>query len=141
MMPIRPENKERYPENWKSEIVPMIRQRSGNKCEACGVPNYELGGRTLAGRWHKAIPIGERLLRHEWPKPGDHAICSGYDMPLRIVRIVLTVAHLNHVPEDCRPENLAHWCQRCHNNYDAKMRADGIRNRRHERLGQLELLR
>ena len=33
---------------------------------------------------------------------------------------VLTVAHLNHEPEDCRPENLAAMCQRHHLAYDAK---------------------
>ena len=140
MMPIRPENKDRYPANWETEIVPSIRKRSGNKCEDCGVPNYELGGRGPTGLWHKARPIGEKLLRHEWPRPGDEAICVGYDKPLRIVRIVLTVAHLNHIPEDVKPENLKHWCQRCHNRYDAPMRASGIRKRRNERLGQLEML-
>lgn len=31
---------------------------------------------------------------------------------------VLTVAHLNHQPEDCRPENLKAMCQRCHLRYD-----------------------
>lgn len=34
--------------------------------------------------------------------------------------IVLTVAHLNHQPEDCRPENLAAMCQRHHLAYDAE---------------------
>lgn len=34
--------------------------------------------------------------------------------------IVLTVAHLNHEPEDCRPENLAAMCQRHHLAYDAQ---------------------
>ena len=28
-MPIKPENKARYPENWSTEIVPRIRKRSG----------------------------------------------------------------------------------------------------------------
>jgi hypothetical protein len=32
--------------------------------------------------------------------------------------IVLTTAHLNHQPEDCRPENLAAMCQRHHLAYD-----------------------
>lgn len=32
--------------------------------------------------------------------------------------VVLTVAHLNHTPEDCRPENLKAMCQRCHLRYD-----------------------
>lgn len=117
-MPIKPENAKLYPANWATEIVPAIRRRSGNKCELCGVPNYELGGRAPSGVWHKAQPLGEKLLGLEWPKPGDSAMCSGYDVPLRIVRIVLTTMHLNHDPTDNRPDNLKHACQRCHLRYD-----------------------
>jgi hypothetical protein len=40
------------------------------------------------------------------------------DGPLRVVRIVLTVAHLNHDPRDNREENLKALCQWCHLNYD-----------------------
>jgi len=42
---------------------------------------------------------------------------------------VLTVAHLDHTPENCEPQNLKAMCQRCHNKYDAPMRRDGIRQR------------
>jgi len=49
--------------------------------------------------------------------------------------VVLTVAHLNHRPEDCAEENLAALCQRCHNAYDAPMRRRGIV----ERSGQMDL--
>lgn len=38
---------------------------------------------------------------------------NGYD-----VRIVLTVAHLNHDPSDMREENLAALCQWCHLHHD-----------------------
>ena len=38
-MPIRPENKHLYPKDWKTRIVPAVRERSGNRCELCGVPN------------------------------------------------------------------------------------------------------
>lgn len=31
-MPIKPENRKRYPANWK-EIVAQVRERSGNRCE------------------------------------------------------------------------------------------------------------
>ena len=31
----------------------------------------------------------------------------------------LTTAHLNHVPSDCRPENLKAMCAPCHLRYDA----------------------
>lgn len=127
-MPIRPENKARYPQDWP-EISARIRKRAGNKCEECGVPNYEYGGRAPDGTWHKSLPLGEKLLRLEWPQPGDYAFCKGWPTKLRIVRIVLTVAHLNHQPEDCRDENLKAWCQRCHNRYDSKERRAGTQAR------------
>jgi hypothetical protein len=38
MTPIRPENKHRYPPNWKTEIRPRILARAGNRCE--GSPAY-----------------------------------------------------------------------------------------------------
>lgn len=43
---------------------------------------------------------------------------SDYDV-LRMTDVVLTIAHLDHVPENCDPENLRAWCQRCHLRYDA----------------------
>ena len=36
----------------------------------------------------------------------------------------LTVAHLNHTPMDCRPENLVAACAPCHLRYDAKHHAN-----------------
>lgn len=89
-MPIRPENKARYPKDWPA-ISRAIRDRAGNKCEDCGVENYSI-------------------------RDGS--------------KIVLTVAHLDHTPENCEPENLKAWCQRCHNRYDAPMRAQGIKDRK-----------
>lgn len=35
-------------------------------------------------------------------------------------RYVLTVAHVNHVESDCRPENLVGACSVCHLKYDAE---------------------
>jgi hypothetical protein len=34
------------------------------------------------------------------------------------IRVVCTVAHLDHTPENCVDENLKFLCQRCHNRYD-----------------------
>ncbi|MBK8752386.1 MAG: hypothetical protein IPL99_12385 [Candidatus Competibacteraceae bacterium] len=34
-------------------------------------------------------------------------------------KIVLTIAHLDHTPENCDPANLRALCQRCHLAYDA----------------------
>jgi len=38
-------------------------------------------------------------------------------------RFTLTVAHLNHTPADCRPENLMALCSGCHIAYDAPYKA------------------
>lgn len=44
-MPIRPENKDRYPADWPV-IRASILARAGDRCEWCGVPNYTLHPRT-----------------------------------------------------------------------------------------------
>lgn len=90
-MPIRPENKARYPKNWPA-ISKRIRDRDEWKCKFCGAPN--------------ALP---------------HPITGSV--------VVLTVAHLDHTPENCTDENLAALCQKCHNSYDAPMRRAGMRTR------------
>lgn len=43
--------------------------------------------------------------------------------------LTLTVAHLNHTPEDCRRENLKALCAPCHLRYDAKHHAETRRRR------------
>ena len=54
--------------------------------------------------------------------------------PVTDAIVVLTVAHLDHTPENCAEENLVAMCQRCHNAYDAPHRRAGIAKRR--RAGQ-----
>lgn len=56
-------------------------------------------------------------------------------------KIVLTVMHLNHQPEDCSDENLLHACQGCHNRYDAPVRAAGIKARRREQRASGDLFK
>jgi hypothetical protein len=36
--------------------------------------------------------------------------------------VVLTVAHMDHEPENCSNDNLRALCQRCHNRYDGPHR-------------------
>lgn len=90
-MPIKPENRARYPRNWKAEIRPQILERAGHRCEgspaypACRAENYR-------------------------PHPATGS------------KVVLTIAHLDHIPEHCEPANLRAWCQRCHNTYDLPYR-------------------
>lgn len=42
----------------------------------------------------------------------------------------LTVAHLNHTPEDCSRTNLRALCAPCHLRYDAKIHAEHRKERR-----------
>lgn len=101
-MPIRPENRDRYPKDWKTVIVPAVRARSGDRCE--GSPYY----------------------------PNCRAE-NGCAHPVTGSTVVLTVAHLEGEPLESRDiTQMRHWCQRCHNTYDAKARAAGIKARARE---------
>src|SRR5579875_3089177 len=101
-MPIRPENRCRYPADWP-EISRRIRfERAGGKCE-----------------WYGAV--------------------NGLPHPVTGSKVVLTVAHLDHTPENCDESNLVALWQRCHNGYDAPMRAAGLKERRLAAKGQTRL--
>ncbi|CPW40688.1 hypothetical protein [Mycobacteroides abscessus] len=97
-MPIRPENRARYPKDWPaiSRRIRLVRAQS--RCECVG----ECGRNTHRGRCPN--------------RQGLRAYGTGS-------RVILTVAHLNHTPEDCRDENLRAMCQGCHLHYDAEHHA------------------
>jgi len=40
-MPIKPENKKRYPKDWKLRSIFIRFYRAKNKCENCGAENYK----------------------------------------------------------------------------------------------------
>lgn len=91
-MPIRPENRARYPKDWPA-ISASIRERAGDRCECLG----ECGRGTHNGRCPNC--------------QGESAYGTGS-------RVVLTTAHLDHTPENCDPSNLRSMCQGCHLHYD-----------------------
>lgn len=94
-MPIRPENKARYPKNWP-EISRRIRQdRAKGRCE------------------HYLLVKGSNDLLYRC------TAMNGEPHPITGSKVVLTVAHLDHQPENCSDENLRAMCQRCHLRYDA----------------------
>ena len=49
----------------------------------------------------------------------------------------LTVAHMNHIPEDISPNNLKALCAPCHLRYDAKHHAE---SRRKQKKNGMEIL-
>lgn len=104
-MPMR---RELYPANW-DDISRQVRKDAGNRCEWCGVDNHAIGARSLNGIWYDEDDIhgmnstDGMLLFGEFP-----------DM----IRIVLTVAHIDHNPANNDRSNLAALCQRWHLNHD-----------------------
>src|ERR1700754_695264 len=94
-MPISTEDRARYPANWSSELSPAVLLRARLQCECMGE----------CGRGHEGVRCPERHLH--WSVWGG----------LRH-RVILTTAHVNHTPEDGRPEILRAWCQGCHLHYD-----------------------
>lgn len=69
--------------------------------------------------------------RCEWC-PAEH----GKPHPITGSKVVLTVAHLDHTPENVSDSNLAALCQRCHLTYDAKHHAMNAAASRAKKTGQ-----
>lgn len=120
-MPIRKEMRALYPPDWP-QITERIRERAGNCCERCGVPNGSVGYRDSDGSF--------------WIEDGESYIPDDVG---KLIRIICTTAHLNHDPTDNRDENLAFLCQKCHNTHDGPMRAAGRRERAAQIEGQASL--
>ena len=119
----------RYPANWRG-IRDAIGRRAGRRCEWCHVENGAL-----------LFPRCCSNPQHD--ETATPPQCRTCHKPLQ--RVVLTVAHLGVTREDgtpgdkadtmdCRFENLAALCQRCHLRLDQD---DHIRHARESRLARV----
>jgi len=97
MSPVRASERRRYPVNWRAISARIRFGRAGGRCECEGECGTGHAGRCEA--------------RHGVPHPVTGS------------RVVLTTAHLDHVPEHCADGNLRAMCQRCHLAYDADRHA------------------
>lgn len=112
-----------YPKDWK-QIRERILKREFNCCKVCGVLNYSKGARDKFGHWHS-----EEQIDGMKSDDGFHHFNGEYP---KIIRIVLTVAHLNHDVGDNSDENLAALCQLHHLRHDIdhhKKNSRATRNR------------
>jgi hypothetical protein len=110
-MPIKPELRGFYPENWR-EISRRIRfERAAGICQGCGRPH----GATIRclpdGRWFDPTWRNGRGRPARWPDLVETA-------QIRHTRVVLAAAHLDHDPRNNRMRNLKSLCQRCHMIHD-----------------------
>jgi len=110
----------KYPPNWKTEIVPAVLKRDENKCMCCGLENKQ---EVYAIKLSVKADDGRYKLRSLWFRNQQDAEReAGNPILVAIVRVVLTVAHLDHDEENhsVSLDRLASLCQLCHLRYDAK---------------------
>lgn len=69
----------------------------------------------------------------------DCRAVHGEAHPVTGSRVVLTVGHLDHQPENCERANLRAWCQRCHLTYDANHHARNAKRTRRAAMGIQDL--
>jgi hypothetical protein len=133
-MPIRPENLARYPKDWKA-IRARILQRAHYRCEhdGCQAMHRELGY-WRGDEWVRM----SRALRDAGCTAGSRIACAD-GSEIKIIMIVLTIAHLDHTPENCADDNLRAWCQKHHLRYDQQHHAQTAYATRRARANTVEM--
>jgi site-specific DNA-methyltransferase (adenine-specific) len=122
-MPIHPDDRHRYPAEWPRISKRIRHDRAGNRCECSG----------QCGHDHRR----ESTLAHL--EPDDRCRARNREPhPVTGSHVVLTVAHLDHTPENVDDANLLALCQRCHLAYDRDHHAKSRSRRR--AAGELERL-
>ena len=113
-----PINYKEYPESWFREIRPAVLERDENRCKFCNVENYAVIYRDKRNSF----------IWHLWPEgtEAETLLLDGY----KPVKVVLTIAHLDHDHSNSDIENLAALCQRCHLKHDIQQH---VRNRKYGR--------
>lgn len=120
----------KYSPFWKS-IRAHILERAANRCEFCGVANHALIIRSTIDP--------ARYIRYDEDKdchytmdgtairlseiPGEFEFdWNGNHRPM--IKVVLTIAHLDHDTTNNADDNLRALCQRCHLKHDARQHAE-----------------
>lgn len=112
-------NPKKYPPYWKQFSKWVRFERAGNYCETCGIRN---GSVKISLREPKnAVLIVEPDKQEEFLATENWLA----DVPHKISKVVLTVAHLDHAEGVCRcrknfgfkcakPSHVLALCQACH---------------------------
>lgn len=136
-MPIKPENASRYPKDWP-KIRAAILERALNRCEKCLVPNRTRIARGAGKDVDTYMLDSAEVFCADSGQYLGQCRHGDYEL-LRMTDVVLTIAHLDHTPENCAPENLKALCQRCHLRHDQQHHKETARATRHARkaIGEL----
>ena len=130
----------KYPKDWKTVIRPAIMERAKNCCEFCKVPNYEV---ILRGNWHE-IECYQDEHGSIYNANTSEVIGSDYLGEVhptnKLIKVVLTIAHLDHDIKNNDLSNLKALCQKCHLNYDKEHHRRNSRQTIKVKKGILELV-
>lgn len=112
-----------YHKDWKTIIRPAILERANNKCEFCKARNGE--------EIFRAFLDGVQVYQYangdiHNAETGDYIFSSFYEdlepstrkENQKAIKVVLTIAHLDHDTNNNDYSNLKALCQKCHLNYD-----------------------
>jgi 5-methylcytosine-specific restriction endonuclease McrA len=128
-MPIRPDLRHFYRGKAWQETRARILKRDGNCCAQCGKPNRE-AVETVTFKNSKGLPFmlwravssawwawynGKRFLA----KDADQFFEGvAWRRKVRVIRVKIGVAHLDHDPANNADSNLRALCDWCHLHYD-----------------------
>lgn len=128
-MPIHKSLAHLYGHEWKTKTRPRILERDGNRCKFCGKPNHTMidqATRPGVAMWYLlpvVDPITHESTLHLINNKGEVLSTDAERLPLAKfapVRVVLTIAHLDHDPTNNADDNLAALCQWCHLHHDTQ---------------------
>jgi len=139
----------KYHPEWKTRIRPDILIRANNCCEVCNVDNYNYVFRGyIRNNEGRKIEVFQDSESKIYNATNGRFLYKDYFadiIPLsgnvnqKAVKIVLTIAHLDHDINNNSYDNLKALCQKCHLNYDKVHHATNSRNTRNLKKKQIIL--
>lgn len=140
-MPIK--DKSIYPPDWL-EIRKRILEREENRCKICRAINYDYVFRGL----YNGIECYQYSNGRVYRTDNGSFLAEGFDINIqpitgnlnrKAVRIVLTIAHLDHDPTNNSDDNLAALCQLHHLRHDSKQHRTNAAETRMQKKGLQKL--
>lgn len=116
-------------------------ERANNCCESCEVANGDYGYRDKDGNFYSWQAIEDALEKNGYDV-FDHELKNCLDKDgraKRAIKIVLTIAHLDHDITNNDYANLKALCQRCHLHLDLHQHQRNARETRNKNKGLQEL--
>ena len=143
-MPVRPEHRHHYRGPAWQTFRASILARASNACECtgeCGDAHGHPAFRNVC-----SAPNGSFILREDanpaawalFDDVGKWISCDPFGKAER-VKVILTIAHLNHQEGDDRVANVKAMCQRCHLRLDRHQHATNAARTRRGRSRQQQL--